>query len=409
MSLEVHIDWLGKTHLVGRLHAAERGASVSFEYAMEWLQRDSAFAIDPTSLPLQRAAHHGAALFGAIQDCGPDRWGRMLIERAVRKKVLTQKPYRDIDYVLALDDVARVGALRFRVNAEGPFLAATTGKLPPLVRLSALLRATDAIHGETETAEDLRFLLGAGSPLGGARPKSAVSLEDGRLAMTKFPKPDDTRDITAGEILTLTLAARAGIQVAEHRLVPVGGHGVAVITRFDRVGKNRIPFISAVTLLGLPQGDPGTYTLLADGVRQFGHDVPGDLRELWRRLVFSLLASNYDDHLRNHGFLMREPGRWSLSPAYDINPVPEVDRVRMNKTSITEDQAEPTIAGALTAAPRFGLKTAEAKKILREVFTAVTGWRTTGKRLRLKVRTLDSYASAFQHPLMDEARHLLGQ
>jgi serine/threonine-protein kinase HipA len=251
MSIEVHIDWQRQTHLVGRLHAAEHGSSVSFEYTPEWLQREDAFAIDPTSLPLQRGAHHGKSLFGAIQDCGPDRWGRILIERAVRKKVLAQKPYRDVDYVLALDDTARVGALRFRVNAESPFLAVTTGKLPPLVRLNALLRATDAIHSETETAQDLRFLLGAGSPLGGARPKSAVSLADERLAIAKFPKPDDTRDIAAGEILALTLAAQAGIQVAEHRLVPVGGNSVAVITRFDRVGTNRIPFISAASLLGL--------------------------------------------------------------------------------------------------------------------------------------------------------------
>src|SRR5436309_1671329 len=194
MSLEVHIDWQEQTHLVGRLHAAERGASVSFEYATEWLGRDGTFAIDPTSLPLQRGAHHGAALFGAILDCGPDRWGRVLIERAVRKKVLAQKPYRDIDYVLALDDGARVGALRFRFGASTPFLAPTSGKLPPLVRLNALLCATDAIHNETETAQDLRFLLGAGSPLGGARPKAAVSLADERLAIAKFPKPDDTRD-----------------------------------------------------------------------------------------------------------------------------------------------------------------------------------------------------------------------
>jgi serine/threonine-protein kinase HipA len=409
MSLEVHIDWLGQSHLVGRLHAAERVASVSFEYGSEWLQRDDAFAIDPTSLPLQRGAHHGGTLFGAIQDCGPDRWGRILIERAVRKKVLTQKPYRDIDYVLALDDVARVGALRFRLNAESSFLAATTGKLPPLVRLNALLRATDAIHSETETAQDLRFLLGAGSPLGGARPKAAVSLTDGRLAIAKFPKPDDTRDIAAGEILALTLAAQAGIWVAEHRLVPVGGHSVAIIIRFDRVGNNRIPFISAATLLGLPQGDPGAYTMLADGIRQFGDDVPGDLRELWRRLVFSLLASNYDDHLRNHGFLMHEPGRWSLSPAYDINPVPEVDRICMNKTAIIEDQAEPTIAGALAVAERFGLKATGSKKILREVFAAVSDWRKTGRQLRLKAATLNAYASAFEHPLMDETRQLLGK
>ena len=409
MSLEVHIDWKGETHLVGRLHATDRGASVSFEYAPEWFQRDDAFAIDPTSLPLQRGAHHGGALFGAIQDCGPDRWGRILIERAVRKNVLTQKPYRDIDYVLVLDDVARVGALRFRLNAESPFLAAATGKLPPLVRLSALLRATDAIHSETETAQDLRFLLGAGSPLGGDRPKSAVSLADDRLAIAKFPKPDDTRNIAAGEILALTLAAQAEIQVAEHRLVSVGGHSVAVITRFDRAGKNRIPFISASSLLGLPHGDPGAYTLLADGIRQFGNDVPSDLRELWRRLVFSLLASNYDDHLRNHGFLMHEPGRWSLSPAYDLNPVPEIDRARMNKTAITEDQEDPTIASALAAVPRFGIKATEAKKILRKVFTVVSNWRKTGRQLRLKASTLNAYASAFEHPLIDEARQLLGK
>jgi len=409
MSLEVHIDWTGQSHLVGRLHAAEQGPSVSFEYALEWLQRADAFAIDPTSLPLQRGAHHGRTLFGAIQDCGPDRWGRMLIERAVRKKVLAQKPYRDIDYVLALDDAPRVGALRFRFDANGPFLAPTSGKLPPLVRLNALLRATDAIHSETETAQDLRFLLGAGSPLGGARPKAAVSLADERLAMAKFPKLDDTRDIASGEILALTLARQAGIQVAEHRLVPVGNQSAAVITRFDRADKNRIPFISGVTLLGLPQGDPGAYTLLADGIRQFGNDVPGDLRELWRRLVFSLLASNYDDHLRNHGFLMREPGRWSLSPAYDLNPIPEMDRSRMNKTAINEDQEEPSIAGALAAAERFGLKAAESKRILSEVFTAVSGWRKTGRQLRLKASTLDAYASAFENPLMDETRRLIGR
>lgn len=311
--------------------------------------------------------------------------------------------------MLALDDVARVGALRFRLNSESPFLAAATGKLPPLVRLSALLRATDAIHSETETAQDLRFLLGAGSPLGGARPKSAVIVADEQLVIAKFPKPDDTRDIAAGEVLALTLAEQSGIQVAEHRLVPAGGHSVAIITRFDRAGKSRIPFISAATLLGLPQGDPGAYTMLADGIRQFGNDVPGDLRELWRRLIFSLLASNYDDHLRNHGFLMHAPGRWTLSPAYDINPVPEMDRIRMSKTAITEDQEEPTIASALAAAPRFGLKASEAKQIVGVIFTAVSAWHKIGRQLRLKASTLDTYASAFEHPLMDEAGRFLGK
>lgn len=406
MSLELHIDWEGETLLVGRLHTAERSPAVSFEYAAEWLNRADAFAIDPTSLPLRAGAHHGATLFGAMHDCGPDRWGRVLVERAVRKGLLDRKPYQDIDYVLALDDASRIGALRFRADAAGPFLAAGNGKLPPLVSLAALLRATDAIHGETETAADLRFLLGAGSPLGGARPKSAVSLADGRMAIAKFPKPDDVRDIASGEILALTLARQAGISVPDHRLVAVGGKSVSVITRFDRAGAHRIPFLSANTLLGMMPGQPGAYTLLADGIRQFGHDIGADLRELWRRLIFSLLASNYDDHLRNHGFLMREPGRWALSPAYDLNPVPEIDRAQTPKTAITENQEDPGIETALAAAARFGLKPAEAKKILREVLAVVSQWRKTGRQLRLKAKTLDAYATAFEHPLMDEASRL---
>jgi serine/threonine-protein kinase HipA len=409
MNLEVHMDFQGQCRLAGRLRASDHGSSVSFEYDPEWLRQPGAFPIDPVSLPLQRGVHHARTLCGAVQDCGPDRWGRVLIERAARKKVLAQKPYRDIDYVLALDDVSRIGALRFRLDANSPFLAPAIGQLPLVLRLGAVLRATDAVHNDSETAQDLRFLLGAGSPLGGARPKAAVTLAENRLAIAKFPKPDDTRDIAAGEILALALARKAGIQVADHRLVAVGAQNVAVITRFDREGDLRVPFISGASLLGLPQGEPGTYTALADAIRQFGHDAPGDLAELWRRLVFSLLASNYDDHLRNHGFLMRQPGRWSLSPAYDLNPAPEIDRARATKTAITDDQAEPTIDNALAVADRFGLASAESKKILGTVAAAVFDWRKTGRQLRLKAATLDAYASAFENPLMDEAARILGR
>jgi len=155
MNLDVHIDWRGETSLAGRLYPAGRGSGTTFEYDRAWLARPDAFAIDPTALPLQRNAHHGSALFSALQDCGPDRWGRVLIDRAVRKKLLEQRPYHDIDYVLALDDFSRIGALRFRVKAEGAFLAAAKKPLPPVVRRSALIQATDAIHNE-KTAKDLK-------------------------------------------------------------------------------------------------------------------------------------------------------------------------------------------------------------------------------------------------------------
>jgi serine/threonine-protein kinase HipA len=407
MNLEVHIDWQRQTHLVGRLYPADRSSAVTFEYAREWLEYPGRFAIDPTSLPLQSSPLHSATLFGAISDCGPDRWGRVLIERAARKKILAAKPYRDIDYVLALDDFSRIGALRFRMDGE--FLAVGSGRLPPVVQLGALIHAADAIHNETETAQDLRFLLGEGSPLGGARPKSAVQLPGGELAIAKFSKPDDIRNIAAGEILALELARLSGINTAAHQLVRVKNRSVAVITRFDRKDTARIPFISAASLLALPPTETGSYAHIAEAIRQLGDNVVPDLKELWRRLVFSLLASNYDDHLRNHGFLMTNPGRWALAPAYDLNPVPEIDRAQTNKTSISEANEEPSIDEAMNASARFALKLPEAKGILQDVLTTVTAWREAGRKLRLKASTLDAYQTAFENPLTEEAARLLGR
>jgi serine/threonine-protein kinase HipA len=407
MTIEVHIDWLGETLYLGRLRLSERGATTSFEYDAGWLADPGAFAIDPVSLPLQRGVHHAPSLFGAMQDCGPDRWGRMLIKRSHGKGLISKMPRHEMDYVLALDDESRIGALRFRTEEGGAFLGESSGRLPPVVQLAALMNAADAVHGERETAEDLRFLLGIGSPLGGARPKSAVILRDGQLAIAKFPKPDDTMDIAAGEILAMTLAKKAGITVAGHQLVEVGGKNVAVIERFDRCGVRRTPFLSASSLLALPKEDPGSYTLMADVIRQFGDDVQKDLQEMWRRLAFSLLASNYDDHLRNHAFLMHRAGRWSLSPAYDLNPVPAMDRSAMPKTPISEGIQETSIDAALSAASRFGLSVEEAKKVLREVLQSVTAWREVGKSLGIRASVLGNYESAFENSLVDEARKLL--
>lgn len=407
MTIEVHVDWRGEPALVGWLYSSNKSSAVAFEYTPEWLNRQDAFSIDPVSLPLGSGKHYNKTLFGAMQDCGPDRWGRLLIQRAVRKGVLRQKPYHDIDYVLELEDLSRIGALRFRVDSSGPFLAAVERGLPPIVELGALKRASDAIQTETETAKDLRFLLGYGSPLGGARPKSAVRLQNKKLGIAKFPKPDDVRNVAAGEILGLELASDARIEVADHELVTADGYSVAVITRFDRDGDARIPFISGASFLAVPPGELGSYAQLADAIRQYGHNVGPDLEQLWRRMIFSLLASNYDDHLRNHGFLMREPGRWALSPAYDINPTPEIDRSDINKTPISEDQKEMSIASALEAAPRFGLKLDEAKNILHEVFSAVSRWEQVGRRLKLKRSVLESYSTAFEQHLTAEARRLV--
>ena len=408
MTVQVYVDRTNEPLFVGRLYVHDRGPSVTFEYADEWLKRNPNFSIDPVLLPLGPGKFHGKTLFGAIQDCGPDRWGRLLIDRAVRKGLLKQKPFRDTDYVLQLDDCSRIGALRFRIDANGPFLAPTANKLPPIIELAALKRAADAVNSDSETATDLKFLLGQGSPLGGARPKSAVRLKNGNLGIAKFPKPDDIRDVAAGEILGLQLARQAGIDVTEHELVPLEDYSVAVITRFDRDGENRIPFISGASLLGLGPGQFGSYAELADAIRQYGDNHASDLKQLWRRMVFSLLASNYDDHMRNHGFLMRADGRWALSPAYDINPVPEIDRSDVNKTPISDETTESSIAEALRIGPRFGLQEVECRSILTEVFSAVNNWHDVAKHLQLSGAAIEAYSSAFDSKMTEEAKKILG-
>lgn len=399
--LDVCIERAGATVEVGTLYPSDRSGAVGFEYAREWLARSDAFAIDPVALPLRSGVFHASELPGAFADSGPDRWGRIVIDRSVRQGLLDRRPYRAIDYLLAIEDEARVGALRFRPACAIGFLGATRGVIPPLVRLRELLAATDAVHGHRATARDLAFLLGAGSPLGGARPKCLVSLPDGMLAIAKFSKPDDTRDIASGEVLALAVARAAGIRTADHRLVMVDGRGVAIIERFDRDGRDRIPFVSAATLLGLLPDDPGSYTRLADAIRAHGQAVTADLAELWRRLVYSVLIGNLDDHMRNHGFLMRTMGAWSLAPAYDVNPTPLIDRAHERQTPVSEDSPPPADAAAeledaIAHAARFGLRPAAARAILDEVRSAVAGWRGIAARLGLGPAAIAAYADAFE-------------
>lgn len=398
---DVCIDWAGATVLVGTLYAGDRSPTVGFEYSREWLDRADAFAIDPASLPLGSGVRHLARLSGALADTGPDRWGRVVIDRAVRQGVIERHPYRDIDYALAVEDHARIGAIRYRISGTPDFLAANRGVVPPLIQLRKLQAATDAVHGDRVSSDDLRFLLGAGSPLGGARPKCLVRLPDGRLAIAKFSKPDDVRDIAVGEFLALAVARAAGITTAGHHLEMVAGRGVAVIHRFDREGPRRVPFISACGLLGLPQDDPGSYTLIADAIRAHGDDVTAELSELFRRLVYSILVGNMDDHLRNHGFLMRFPGKWSLAPAYDINPAPMIDRTHGRQTPVSEEspvfhEVAAELDEAIARADRFGINAAAARAITSDVEAALTRWRTIGTHAGIPASALAAYADAFE-------------
>ena len=320
-------------------------------------------------------------------------------------------PLNARDFLLAVDDTSRVGALRFK-DEQGVFCSAFEAgcrTAPPLVELGRLLAATRAVENENETAADLAYLRGRGTSLGGMRPKCTVVDGDGRLSIGKFPSVNDERPVTKGEILAMTLAKAAGIRAAEARLVESDGLPVALIRRFDRTAAGkRLMYISAATLLGADPDESREhfYTEIVDAIRVHGADARTDIEELWRRMAFSILITNVDDHLHNHGFLHTHHGQWSLAPAFDLNPFPE--RVRELKTWISEETGpEATIEALLSVIAYFRIPPARAKEILGEIERAIANWRDEGQALGMTHREIEQFADAFEHPQRQAARQAM--
>jgi len=399
--------------------------SAAFQYDEDWLAERERFAIDPT-LPLvtgpqfHRKARDGSIFHGAIADTEPDGWARRIILRDHAKRRQNARRtgakeetrvLNELDFLLAVDDYSRVGALRFQ-DEDGVFRRAVEeGRrtAPPLVELSALLAATRAVETNTETAADLAYLRGRGTSLGGLRPKCTVIDDDGHLAIGKFPSVADERAVTKGEVLALTLAKRAGIAAAAARLVDSDGVSVALIRRFDRLAGERLMYASAATMMGVEHTDPAehSYTEILDAIRVHGAQVQADAEELWRRIAFSVLITNIDDHLRNHGFLHVARGQWRLAPAFDLNPSPE--RTREFKTWISEEAGpEATIDGLMSITAYFRIALPRAKAILREVERAVANWRKQGRAIGMTDVELDQFADAFEHTEHKAARRIIG-
>lgn len=404
--LFVHVDLQGTTHYVGRLwtrHSRGR-ESASFEYDTAWLENPNAFALEP-ALALGRGTQHtqqGRALFGAIGDSSPDRWGRRLIQREERRiaRVEARQPHTlgEGDYLAAVSDITRQGALRFTETQDGPFIAPSdAASVPPLVRLGDLLHAADHVEADDETDADLRLLLAPGSSLGGARAKASVIDQDGALSIAKFPQVDDAYAIIPWEAVSLSLASDAGIEVPSWRLEQVAGRSVLLLRRFDRDGALRIPFLSAMSMIGAADNEEHSYLELVDALRVHGAQPEKDCAQLWRRIVFTILISNTDDHLRNHGFLSGSRSGWRLSPVYDINPTPTDLRPRVLSLAIDETETTASLALAFDVASEFGLKPNEAKQIAREVGAAVRNWRARAAEFGLSAREQQRMESAFEH------------
>ncbi len=403
---------------MGFVQQGRRQFSV-FAYQAGWLANPNRFEISP-DLPLNPSFQtHKASLDGdvvfhaAIADTAPDAWGRRVIDRAHARARRTKPgllPLTELDYLCAVDDFSRVGALRLK--RDGQYLgAALDGKrsTPPLIELERLYAATRAVETSQESAQDLAYLQGRGTSLGGMRPKCTILDADDWLAIGKFPSVGDGHNVTRSEVLALRLASLAGIRTAQARCVSLGGVPVAVIRRFDRTAQHkRIPYMSAASLIQAARHEDRAYTEIADALRMRGSQPLPDARELWRRMAFNLLITNTDDHLHNTGFLYDGAGRWRLSPAFDLNPMP--GKLRESKTWLSEDTGPiDSMATLVAQSAYFALSRADALKTLSEVLAATSQWRTVAlsAEVGLAAGELPALEDAFEHAQVDAAKNLL--
>ena len=408
----VYVDLDGTPNLVGRLwgRARKNKESATFEYDQTWLENPVRFSLEP-ALHLGTGPFHtagDASMFGAIGDSAPDRWGRTLMRRMERRRAEREnqapRTLQEMDYLLLVDDEARQGALRFAEQEGGPFLREEDVKrIPPVIELPRLLSAAEHFIEETDTEEDLRLLFAPGTSLGGARPKASVRDKGGHLAIAKFPRRDDEINTVAWEAVALALAKKSGIAVPAARVEIVAEKAV-LLRRFDRDGKRRIPFLSAMSMLGARDNETRSYLEIVDALRQHGASPKADMEALWRRIVFNILISNTDDHLRNHGFLYEGQQGWLLSPAYDMNPVPVDIKPRILSTAINEDDGTAALALAMEVGGYFGLDSAAAGAIAAQVGKAVSKWRDEAARQGLTKTEIDRMASAFEHRDLEAAR-----
>ncbi len=386
VAVELDAAELGGPTRLGRLRRvpSPSGAVVAFSYEEAWLARPDAFVIDPAHGPYAgdqypRAGDGIAAIF---TDAAPDRWGRTLLERREAARAREEGRHRrslgEWEFLLRVSDFSRMGALRF-ADADRRHLDDEPHGVPPIAGLRELEAAARELEhptrgGRSGEAARLALLLAPGSSLGGARPKATFTGEDGALWIAKFPSRMDRHDVGACELVLNDLAAHAGIEVPEHRLLALGdGHRTFAARRFDRVQGSRRLYASAMTMASRRDRDDASYLDIALAIAD--HGAPGrireDLAQQFRRVAFNVLVSHRDDHLRNHGFL-RAPEGWRLAPAFDLNPVPSKPEHELSLDGMVR---RGDLGVLRETAPFYRLSGPEAAAIIDEVRAALATWR----------------------------------
>lgn len=399
-------DWLPSPTFVGELgYESLRGTdSYNFRFSEEWLQAysDLYLSADLNNYPGIQYTASDRDIFGCFSDALPDRWGRTLLLR--REQILAQEEKRPLrrlssfDYLLGINDYARMGALRFKEDEDGDFINSSPSlRIPPLTDIRTLEAASQKIE-RSELANELpdkrwiAQLVQPGSSLGGARPKASVVDTDGTLCIAKFPSRRDDYNAGLWEHLCHQLATRAGIKTARTRVLKTSDEYHTLISqRFDRTdGGKRIHFASAMTLLGLQDGDNASsgfgYLDIVDFILRHSGDTDQNLRELYRRVAFNIGIGNSDDHFRNHGFLLTRRG-WTLSPAYDMNPTLSTHQSLL----ISSATSEANLGILLEASEEYMLPREEARSIIDEVRKGLEGWQSLATRLGISQREISLF------------------
>lgn len=411
MDILVYADWkkLNGPNFMGTLSVSHtKGREVfSFSYLKEWLEGGKAQNLDP-DLQLFSGPQYLSSEkknFGIFLDSSPDRWGRVLMDR--REAIMAKQENRKIknlfeeDYLLGVYDEHRMGAFRFKLEPDGPFLNDNTGlSSPPWTSLRELEFASLQLENNDLKEEDvlkwLRLLIAPGASLGGARPKASVTGADGSLWIAKFPSAKDKVDIGGWEMVAAELAIAAGINTSKSMVKKFNNeHHTFLSGRFDRLADgSRLHFASAMTLLGYSDGVEGvSYLELAEFLMRFGSNVGKDLKELWRRIVFNIAIKNTDDHLRNHGFILSSEG-WHLSPSYDVNPVYFGTGLTLN---ISETDNSLDFDLAISVARYFRIEQEMADTMVKEIKKVVKNWDKIAKKYSIPNSEREQMAAAFQN------------
>lgn len=357
-----------RDHHVGWLTVG--GGVTEFQYESAWL-RDGT-ELEP-GLPLQAGPFVSTALPLSFQDAAPDDWGRRMIARAARVSAADVAAHRApgaLEILLAAGDDTRQGALRFSTTMTDEF-EAPAAVAPEVLHVGRLLADADA--AASDDWEAIKRLLAAGSgSLGGARPKAAVR-DGGDLWLAKFPRSTDPNDVPLWEMVGLDVAARAGVSTPERRLLDVGGRNVLLVRRFDRDGTDRIPYISARTLVGARDlGRRSDYLELASELRARSAHPLDDLEQLWLQAAVSVLLNDNDNHLRNIGFLARDGG-WSTSPVFDLDPNHETG-VEFQTPVMGASYRVGMVDGLMRLAEACGFSPAWARRRLDRTYQAFEQW-----------------------------------